>query len=564
MADAAPNLADVIFTGGQIFTGAGRPVTGHAVLVADGRIFDVVPQGAAQNHRGPATEVIDLAGALLSPGFQDAHIHPVGGGVELLQCSLADSADAAETLKRVAAYAADHPDGWILGGGWSMDHFPGGAPTRGLLDAVVGDRPVLVASRDHHSVWASTAAIRLAGIDADTPDPVDGRIEREADGFPAGTFHEGAGDLFDGVKPEIDDELAYAGLLRAQAELLKLGVTGWQDAMIGTVATMPPNLPAYRRALEEDTLIAHVRGAQWWVRDTGAEQIAGMVERRDEFERLGDDRFTLGTVKIMVDGVAENFTAAMKSPYLDAHGHETDNAGLSFIDPARLREYVTELDRLGFQVHFHALGDRAVQEALDAVQAAREANGPGDGRHHLAHLQVVSEDDAARFADLGAIANLQALWACHETQLDELTLPFLRDGLEARQYPFGDLHRAGARLAAGSDWPVSSADPLAAIHIAVNRVSPGSADAPLGGAQQRLDLATAFAAYTSGSAYVNHRDHDTGTIAPGYRADLVVIEPNPFALPADRIHESTVASTWVGGVPVYVRDGDRDAVPATA
>lgn len=575
MADAAVNRAgepaDVILTGGQIFTGAGQPLTGQAVLIADGRILGIVPEQSLEGHQGPATEVIDLEGALLSPGFQDAHIHPVGGGVELLQCSLAESADAAETLERVAAYAADNPaadgDGWILGGGWSMDHFPGGAPTRGLLDAVVGDRPVLVASRDHHSVWASTAAIRLAGLDASTPDPVDGRIEREADGFPAGTFHEGAGDLFDGVKPEIDDELAYAGLLRAQSELLALGITGWQDAMIGTVATMPPNLPAYRRALEEDTLIAHVRGAQWWVRDTGAEQIAGMVERREEFDRLGDDRFTLGTVKIMVDGVAENFTAAMKSPYLDAHGHETDNAGLSFIDPERLTDYVTELDRLGFQVHFHALGDRAVQEALDAVQAARAANGASDGRHHLAHLQVVSAEDATRFPELGAIANLQALWACHETQLDELTLPFLQDELEARQYPFGDLDRAGARLAAGSDWPVSSADPLAAIHIAVNRVSPGSTDAPLGGAQQRLDLATAFAAYTSGSAYVNHRDHDTGTIAAGYRADLVVIEPNPFAVPADRIHESTVVSTWVGGVPVYVRDADaagHDAVPATA
>ena len=562
MADAAVNQADVILSGGQIFTGQGQPLAGHAVLIAEGRILGVVPAAAADRHRGPATEVVELDGALLSPGFQDAHIHPVGGGVELLQCSLADSADAAETLRRVADYAAANPEGWILGGGWSMDHFPGGAPARGLLDAVVGDRPVLVASRDHHSVWASTAAIRLAGLDAGTPDPVDGRIEREADGFPAGTFHEGAGDLFDAVKPVIDADLAYAGLLRAQSELLKLGVTGWQDAMIGVAASLPANLPAYRRALAEDTLIAHVRGAQWWLRDTGAEQISGIVELRDEFERLGDDRFTLGTVKIMVDGVAENFTAAMTSPYLDAHGHETANSGLSFIDPERLADYVTELDRLGFQVHFHALGDRAVQEALDAVAAARAANGASDRRHHLAHLQVVSEADALRFPELDAVANLQALWACHETQLDELTLPFLRDGMEARQYPFGDLDRAGARLAAGSDWPVSSADPLAAIHIAVNRVSPGSDDAPLGGPKQRLDLATAFAAYTSGSAFVNHRDHDTGTIAAGFRADLVVIEPNPFAVPADRIHESRVVSTWVGGVPVYVRDQVEPAVAA--
>lgn len=546
--------ADVILTGGRIFTGTGQPVDGHAVVVSEGRIVAIVPQDAVDEHRGPQTQIVDLDGRLLSPGFQDAHIHPVGGGVELLQCSLSESADAAETLERIAAYAAENPDGWILGGGWSMDHFPGGAPVRGLLDDIVGDRPVLLASRDHHSVWASSAAIRAAWLDASTPDPVDGRIEREADGQPAGTFHEGAGDLFNAVKPAIDDDLAYAGLLRAQSELLSLGITGWQDAMVGVVATMPSNLPAYRRALDEDTLIAHVRGAQWWQRDTGAEQIAGMVERREEFDKLGDDRFALGTVKIMVDGVAENFTAAMSQPYLDAHGHDTSNAGLSFIRPDLLAGYVTELDKLGFQVHFHALGDRAVVEALDALQAARDANGEADHRHHLAHLQVVSEEDAARFPALDAVANLQALWACHETQLDELTLPFLHDELQTRQYPFGDLDRAGTRLAAGSDWPVSSADPIAAIHIAVNRVSPGSGDEPLGGERQRLDLETAFAAYTSGSAYVNHRDHDTGSIAPGYRADLVVIEPDPFSVPADSIHACSVVSTWVGGVPVYVRD----------
>ncbi|MEO8906766.1 MAG: amidohydrolase family protein, partial [Microbacteriaceae bacterium] len=345
------------------------------------------------------------------------------------------------------------------------------------------------------------------------------------------------------------------GLLRAQADLLKLGITGWQDAMVGDgAAAMPGNLDVYRRAIEEGTLIARVVGAQWWQRDVGREQIAEMVERRAEFAELGSGKFELGTVKIMVDGVAENFTAAMKSPYLDGHGHETANAGLSFINPERLIDYVTELDREGFQVHFHALGDRAVQEALDAVEAARAANGAADHRHHLAHLQVVSTEDTRRFAALDAVANLQALWACHEAQLDELTLPFLREDLQSRQYPFGDLKRDGARLAAGSDWPVSSADPIQAIHIAVNRVAPGGKDAPLGGAQQCLDIETAFAAYTSGSAYVNHRDHDTGYIAAGYRADLVVIEPDPFSVAADEIYNSTVSSTWVDGVRVYVRN----------
>lgn len=546
-------VADVLFTGGSVFMGEGDAVAGLAVAVVDGRIAAVVPEAEAADWRGPDTQVVDLAGALLSPGFQDAHIHPVGGGVELLQCNLTEVEDAADAVATVARYAAGDPDGgWILGGGWSMDHFPGGAPTRGLLDAVVPDRPVVLASRDHHSVWANTAAIRAAGLDASTPDPVDGRIEREADGHPAGTFHEGAEHLFAGVRPEVGADLAYLGLLRAQEELLAVGITGWQDAMIGSLSGVADNLETYLRALREGTLRVHVVGAQWWERSRGIEQLEDMVRTRDKVAALGStDRLSLSTIKFMVDGVAENHTAAMLEPYRDEDGNDTDNRGLSFIAPDKLREYVVAADAAGFQAHFHALGDRAVREALDAVEAAHAANGETDTRPHLAHLQIVTEADAARFGALGAAANLQPLWACHEDQLDQLTLPFLQEGQEARQYPFGDLERGGARLAGGSDWPVSSPDPIAGIHIAVNRVVPGGDDEPLGGEKQRLDLATAFAAYTSGTAYVNHRDHDTGYIRPGYLANLVVVSPDPFAIDPAEIATARVRSTWIEGEPVY-------------
>ena len=547
--------ADVLFTGGAVFTGTGEPLHGHAVAVTGDRITGVVPESEASALIGEATRVVDLGGALLSPGFQDAHVHPVSAGVELLMCNLTEATDAADAVARVKAYADANPDeAWIQGGGWSMDHFPGGAPVRRLLDAVVPDRPVVLMSRDHHSTWANTAAITAAGIDAATPDPADGRIEREADGTPAGTFHEGASDLFDHVRPPIGADLAYAGLLRAQEELIALGITGWQDAWVGTgLGGVQDVASVYRRALLDGTLRAHVVGAQWWERAGGLEQVEEMIARRAEFAALDGGRFTLGTTKIMVDGVAENQTAAMLTPYRDVHGHDTHNSGLSFIDPEQLREIVTQLDGAGFQVHFHALGDRAVREALDAVEAARAANGPTDGRHHLAHLQVVEEAETARFAELDAVANIQALWATHEDQIDELTLPFLQDGAEARQYPFGDLVRHGARLAAGSDWPVSSADPMDAIHIAVTRVAPGRDDEPLGGAHQRVDLATAMAAYTSGTAWVNHRDHDTGHVRAGYLANLVVLDPDPFSLPADEIHRSTVESTWIEGELVYSR-----------
>ncbi|KJL31594.1 amidohydrolase [Microbacterium oxydans] len=555
---------ELVFHGGAVFTGTGTPITGQAVIVRDGRIAAVVADTEVAALASPDATRIDLAGALLSPGFQDAHIHPVGGGIELLQCNLTEAADAAQTAALIRAYAEANPDEeWILGGGWSMDSFPGGNPPRGLLDEATGGRPVLLQSRDHHSTWASTAAIERAGITAETPDPGDGRIVRDADGFPAGTFHEGAGDLFAAVRPATSADLAYQGLLRAQDELIALGITGWQDAMVGADSGgIADPLAAYERAAADGRLLVHVVGAQWWVRGGGIEQVERMAERRAHAAAAHPDRrIDLGTTKIMVDGVAENQTAAMLTPYRDETGHDTCNHGLSFIEPAKLREYVTALDAAGQQVHMHALGDRAVREALDALQVARDANGDTDGRHHLAHLQVVAADDVSRFAPLDAIANIQALWATHEDQLDELTLPFLQDGQVDRQYPFGDLVREGVRLAAGSDWPVSTADPLAAIHIAVNRAYPGSERPPLGGEHQRLDLETAFAAYTSGSAYVNRRDGDTGSIREGYLANLVVIEPNPFDLPAPELHLARVASTWIEGRRVHT--ASVPAVPDT-
>jgi predicted amidohydrolase YtcJ len=236
---------------------------------------------------------------------------------------------------------------------------------------------------------------------------------------------------------------------------------------------------------------------------------------------------------------------------VDQDGCVTHNAGLSFVEPAALKEYVTRLDALGFQVHFHALGDRAVREVLDAVEAALRTNGPGDRRHHLAHLQVVNPADVPRFAALGATANLQPLWACHEPQMDELNLPFLDPRIARWQYPFGDLHRAGTRFAAGSDWMVSSPNPLLGMHVAVNRVAPDTPGEREFLPDQALDLATILTAYTAGSAYVNHREATTGTVEVGKDADLAVLDRDPFAHPAAEIGEAKVVRTFVRGEPVW-------------
>lgn len=546
--------ADVVFRGGSIFTAGQESSRPADVAILDGIIIAV--GNDVETHVGTTTQVVDLTDRLLVPGFQDAHAHPVMGGIEMLQCDLTGSESAEDSLERIAAYAAANPDAeWILGGGWSMDHFEGGTPTRQQLDAVVADRPVLLLNRDHHGAWVNSLALSLAGITAATPDPIDGRIERDADGGPAGTLHEGATDLLNEVRPSIDEELAYRGLIRAQTDLLSFGVTGWQDACVGTTFGMPDILSVYLHAVANGDLLGRVTAALWWERADGMAQLPSLLERRQQ-AAAPSERFTAGTVKIMVDGVAENFTAAMSAPYLDGHGHSTDNAGLSFIDSEELKQIVTALDAEGFQVHFHALGDRAVTEALDALQAARDANGRSTNRHHLAHLQVVDDRDIARFVELEASANLQSLWACIETQLVELTFPFLEPELIRQHYPFGSLHRAGVNLVAGSDWPVSSANPMLAIHVAVNRVAPGGDQPPLGDPGERLSLAAALTAYTAGSAFINNRESSTGRIEVGYLADLAVLNRDPFAgEPAD-IHTTTVDSTWIDGRCEYQAERD--------
>ena len=527
----------LVFTGGPLFDCPGA----DTLAVQDGRIFAV----GGTELLDLATEVVDLHGRLLLPGFQDAHVHAVTGGVELGECDLTGTTDVDEYVRRIAAYARAHPEAqWITGGGWSMESFPGGVPGRALLDRVVADRPVFLSNRDHHAAWVNSRALELAGITAATPDPADGRIDRDPDGSPAGALQEGAMALV--PVPEATPADRLAGLLRAQTWLHSLGITAWQDAMVCATNGYPDVSDAYLTAARDGLLTASVVGALWWDRDRDESQIPELVAKRDKYT-VG--RLRCDSVKLMLDGIAENFTAALTEPYRDGCGHVTGNKGLSFIDPGALSRYVTALDALDFQVHFHALGDRAVREALDAVAAARAANGTRDTRPHLAHLQVVHPADVPRFAELGATANLQPYWAVHEPQMDELTIPFLAPELAGWQYPFGDLYAAGAQLAAGSDWPVSTPDPLQGIHVAVNRAQYGADRPPfLGG--QALDLRTALRAYTAGSARINRRD-DTGTLTPGHQADLVVLDRDPFAAPAHEIGAATVALTYVRGERVH-------------
>ena len=543
--------ADTIVLGGSLFTAGWETSRRGAIAWSGGRILAIGSDADIISLRGPHTEVIDATGRLVLPGFQDAHVHPVMAGIGMLGCDVHDCASADEALAAIGAFDTQHPgDDWIVGSGWSMEHYAGGTPTRGMIDALVPHRPVYLVNRDGHGAWANTAALQRAGINDHTPDPVDGRIEREADGFPAGTLHEGAMELIERLLPPASQDDALAGLEVAQARLLSLGITSWQDAAVGDVFGQGDLLETYRQASRTGRLLARVVGALWWDRERSADQIADLVAQRADGAGLG---FRPTSVKIMLDGVAENFTAAMLEPYLDGCGCRTANSGLDFVDPIGLREYVTSLDRLGFQVHFHSLGDRAVRHALDAVSQAREVNGYGGPIHHLAHLQVVHPDDVPRFARINATANMQPLWAAYEPQMTELTIPYLGEKRAAWQYPWADLLRHGAHLAAGSDWSVSSPDPLDGIHVAVNRRMPDAApDVPSFLPDQRLALSTAVAAYTAGSARVNGHDDETGHLAAGMLADVVIIDRDIFAGSADQIADAGVEATYIGGRQVYV------------
>jgi predicted amidohydrolase YtcJ len=537
-----------LFTGGSVFDGH-RHLPGHGLLVDDGKVVGVVDPDGLDRLDRREHEVVDLAGGLVSPGFTDAHCHPIQGGLERMQCDLTDGSTRDDYLAMVRAYADHHDGPWITGGGWQMAAFPGGTPSAADLDTVVSDRPALLHNRDHHGSWANSRALELAGITAETPDPPDGRIERLPDGRPQGTLHEGAVDLVARLLPDIPASGYAAGLVEGQRYLFSLGVTAWQDAIVGAYPGMADTGSTYEDALASGELVADVVGALWWERERGLDQVAELVERRQAQTR---GRYRATSVKIMQDGVCENFTAAMLSPYLDGHGHDTDNAGHSFVDPEELKQAVVALAAEGFQVHVHCIGDRGTREALDAFEAARAAGHSGDLRHHIAHIQVIHPDDQPRFAELGVAANAQALWATHEPQMDELTIPFLGDERSTWQYPFGGLHRAGARLVMGSDWPVSSPDPIQAIHTAVTRTAYDDPREPFL-PEQAVDLTTAFAAYTSGSAWVNGRDRTdgAGVLAPENAADLAVLDRDPFAGPPDEIGAATVVSSWVSGQRVF-------------
>jgi predicted amidohydrolase YtcJ len=515
----------------------------EAMAIAGGRIAAIGSTEEIRELAGPSTEVTDLGGRSLLPGFIDAHVHPLEGGLSRRLCDLHELSGADAYRDAIAAYAAAHRKRpWITGGGWSLADFPGGLPRRETLDALVSDRPAILTNRDGHGAWVNSRALAAAGITASTPDPADGRIERDPDGEPSGMLQEGAIDLVEAVVPPVEPAERLAGLLEGQRYLHSLGVTGWQDAIV-----RPEDQAAYATARANGSLTARVRLALLWDNKRGLEQLPDLVERRETAAGAGLDA---RSVKLFVDGIIENRTALLVDPYLEADGAAGHDRGIPMVEPQLLREAVTALDAAGFQCHFHAIGDGAIRLALDALQAARQANGPSPHRPHLAHIELIHPQDLPRFAELGAVANMQPFWAMVEAQMRELRLPVLGPERARWQFAFRSMLDAGARLAAGSDWPVTTPNPLLEMEVALTRTDVEDRDGEALFPEERLTLDEALSAFTIGSAYVNHVERETGSIEVGKQADLVSLERDIRAPDAGPLGAARVEATLVGGALV--------------
>ena len=539
---AEKEFADAVYHSGRIYTVNPDQPWAQAVAIRNGKIIFVGSDDAVRLHIGPKTIVRDLRRRLMLPAFQDSHIHPITSGIEAAACDLNGLNDVALYRSRISQYATANPDmPWILGGGWSMAVFgPGASPSRKILDELVPDRPVYLSSADGHSGWANSVALEIAGISRDTPNPPDGIIDRDPEsGEPVGSLQEGAMTLVTRHIPETTLEDRVTGLKYARDMLHRYGITSIQDAYV-----FEGDLEAYAALDAADDLNLRVIASLWWQRDETEEQIPHLLELRDRFNK-GHVRPT--TVKIMQDGVMENYTAVMLEPYLTEEG----TRGIPMVEPEFLKEAVSLLDAEGFQVHFHAIGDGAIRQSLDAIEEARNRNGDLGHRHHISHLQIIDPADIPRFARLDVVANFQPLWAYADDYVVDLTLPFISEERAKWMYPIKSVIDAGGKVAFGSDWSVSSANPFPQIETAITRVDAESHNTEVLNPEQRITLQQAIEAFTINAAFVNKQDNSTGSIEKGKLADLIVVDRNLFEIKPGEISEAKVVLTLFEGRPVY-------------
>jgi hypothetical protein len=560
-AGGAASPPDLILSRGVVHTMDATRSRAEAVAVRAGRIVAVGSSAQVEAMAAPSTRRVDLAGRLLLPGFHDAHIHPAAGGLELTECWLSDATSLPAllaTIRDCTRNSAGQP--WLTGSGWDLSLFAAGNAPRTLLDQLEPSRPAWLVAADGHSGWANSRALAVAGIDADTVAPAGGTIERDADGKPSGTLRASAMQLVSRHVPPPSRTQRREGLCRALARIVEAGITSVIEASASEQMLM-----LYREAAAEGWPGVRVSASMTWRPDEPVERVLARIDVAS--------RATLGvrnhSAKVFVDGVLEGETAYLLAPYASG------GRGRLEVTAEALTRAISRLDAAHVQVHLHAIGDGAVAAALDAFAVAARDNPAWDRRHHIAHLQLVHPDDYARFARLGITATFQALWAQPDAYILDINLPAVGGDRVGRMYPIGSLARAGVRIAGGSDWSVSSLDPLQAIEVGLTRSDADGKRPGILDTGERVSLDTMLAAYTTNAAWLMYQEQDTGSIEPGKLADLVVIDRDITRLPAADIGDARADLTLLGGTPTFVRtaadraalqagDTDDDASPSAA
>jgi predicted amidohydrolase YtcJ len=540
---AAPP-ADLILSGGRIWTADPKQPWAEAAAIRAGRIVYVGPDAGLLPYRGAKTETIVLGGRLVVPGFNDAHIHLVEGALSLDHVDLIEDLSLEAVQARIKAFAAQHnASPWVVGRGWLYASFPDGLPTREQLDAVVPDRPAYMECYDGHSGWANSKALAAAGITRETKDPSNGTIVRDVKtGEPTGALKEAARDLVASKIPEPSDEQSYAALLRGLRLLNSLGLTSVQDARTDS-APLSKDLPLLERAQRAGQLTLRVTAAV----EMRADDYAGSIA---EARRLADTQNSallhFGRVKGYLDGVIEAHTAAMLAPYANDSGLGAPNW-----EPEILKRAVVAADAARLQVYLHAIGDRGVRMALDAHEAALRANCVRDRRGRIEHIETIDPADIPRFKSLGVIASMQPLHANPDANNFDVWQTNI--GLEraSRGFSWATIEKAGGRLVFGSDWPVVTADVFRGLYCAVTRKT--KQGTPAGGWLPGLavSLDSALRHYTIDAAYASFEESEKGSISEGKLADIVVLSRDITKEPPEAILETHVLLTVMDGHVVY-------------
>lgn len=553
---AAHETADLVLTGGTIYTVDGSATVAETIAIKGDRIIYVGSADGAKAYTGDSTKIQDISGQTVFPGFTDSHAHLPDGGGTILGLGLTALESAEDIVARVKAYAEAHPDlPAITGGGWELNLFRDANPHKDLLDAIVPDRPVFLVAADGHNGWVNSKALELAGITKDTPDPVNGRIERDEDGNPTGTLRESAQGLVAHIFPTPSVDEVVKSLEAGMAYQAGHGITATIDAAI----MQDHNEAAYLAVSERRDLPQRVRlsllAADEMVTSIVTPQnvdavVQKLVQRRAAFRAQARDRLDAEAVKVFVDGVPENHTAALLEPYVNAP-LGADHRGEINLSEEALSAYATALEKEGFQVHIHAIGDRAVRVSLNALEKAIAENGERDRRHHLSHLEIVQPEDIARFAPLGVTANLQALWHYNDAYISELTEPFLQDKLHRWLYPAKSFVKANTRVVWGSDWPVSSSDPFDSMEVAVLRKDPENADDVSWIPEEALSVDDMIRALTINGAYLMGQDDIRGSLEVGKQADFIIVDADPYKIEPAKLSDIQVLGTYIGGQKVF-------------